>query len=194
MTPGIRTTRGADLVRAGVPAFLLASFGYVAAVIAGWTTIGLTTAGWETDPGIPNFILEGIVIGVVISPFQWFALRFTGVGLLRLTLAGSAGLAIGWPIGELLSEPVGWMVSLMIFGLAIGIAQWFVLRTLLARGYVWVAISILAWTLSALPVVSETLGFFLSFLLGAALFGAVLAIAVVMLMAKGYAVKKSALQ
>ena len=194
MTSGVPTTKDSDLFRAGVPAFLLATFGYLAAFIAGWTTIGLTTNGWETEPGIPNYILEGIMVGAVISPFQWFALRFTGVGLLRLTLAGSAGLAIGWPIGETLAESLGWVFSFMIFGLAIGLAQWLVLRTVLARGYVWVAISILAWTLSPLPVLNEALDFFLSVLVGAVLFGAVLALSVVVLITKGYAMKKSALQ
>jgi len=176
MLIGTRPRSLAPLSRIGLPTSLL-GFGYLVSIVSGWTVIGITTNGWESEPGIPQFVLEGIVIGAVISPFQWIVVRKkAGVGLLRFTLVSSAGLAVAWPIGEVLADPAGWVVSFMIFGFGIGLAQLLSFRRVPIRGYVWVAMSTLAWMLSALPVVTEALNFLLLLLIGAGLFGFILAL------------------
>mgnify|MGYP001129249752 CR=1 FL=1 len=163
----------APLFQIGLPASLL-GFGYLVSIVSGWTVIGLTTNGWESDPGIPQFVLEGIVIGAVISSFQWIVVRRkVGIGLLPFMLMSSAGLAVAWPVGELLADPAGWVVSFMIFGFEIGMAQLVSFRRVPIRGYIWVAMSTLAWMSSSLPVVTEALDFLLLLLIGAGLFGAV---------------------
>ena len=166
----------APLFRIGLPASIL-GFGFLVSIVSGWTVIGLTTNGWESDPGIPQFVLEGIVIGAVISSFQWIVVRRkVGIGLLPFMLMSSAGLAVAWPVGELLADPAGWVVSFMIFGFGIGMAQLVSFRRVPIRGYIWVAISTLAWMSSSLPVVTEALDFLLLLLIGAGLFGVVLAL------------------
>ena len=187
---GTRSRRLLPLLEIGLPTSLLA-FGFLLGIVAGWTVIGVTTNGWESEPGIPQFVLEGSVIGAVISSFQWILLRKAGIGLLPFTMASSAGLAVAWPIGEVLSDPAGWVVSFMIFGLGIGLAQLLVLRSVPVRGYVWVVMSTLAWMSSSLPVVSEALDFLLLMLIGAGLFGLVLALSSVLAMKDPEGVKQA---
>ena len=164
----------------GLPASLL-GFGYLVSIVSGWTVIGLTTNGWESDPDIPQFVLEGIVIGAVISSFQWIVVRRkVGIGLLPFTLVSSAGLAVAWPLGEILADPAGWVVSFMIFGFGIGIAQLLAFRRMPIRRYVWIAMSTLAWMSSSLPVVTEALNFLLLLVIGAGLFGFCLALSAVL--------------
>ena len=91
-------------------------------------------------------------------------------------LMSSAGLAVAWPVGELLADPAGWVISFMIFGFGIGMAQLVSFRRVPIRGYIWVAMSTLAWMSSSLPVVTEALDFFLLLLIWAGLFGVVLAL------------------
>jgi len=171
-----RSRKVPSIIRIGRTAPYLA-FGFLLSIVCGWMVIDVTTNGFESEPAIPHFILEGIVIGAVISPFQWFALRKTGIGLARFTLASAAGLAVAWPIGEVLSDPAGWVVSFMIFGLGIGLAQLLVLRHVLANRFAWVGMSSLAWMSSSLAAVADGDALFLFLLLGGSgLFGLILAV------------------
>ena len=96
------------------------------------------------------------------------------------TLVSSAGLAVAWPLGEILADPAGWVVSFMIFGFGIGIAQLLAFRRMPIRRYVWIAMSTLAWMSSSLPVVTEALNFLLLLVIGAGLFGFCLALSAVL--------------
>ncbi len=103
---------------------------WVAATIAGYATIGL--------------------LPLIVSAFQpdWLEWAFT------LIISGKmhwlARVQPDWPGG---SWPAG-AVTLTLFGAALGIAQWLVLRGRVAQAGWWVAISTACWALTAALSVS----------------------------------------
>ena len=121
------------------------SIGYLAAIVTAWVTIDLTTGGDTSDPRKVDFVFEAISAGIVISVFQWLILRQSELRLPRLLLFGTVGLAIGWPIGELLLQPVmGWTVGLAVMGLSIGLGQWLFIRSHFEGVRAWPLISAIA--------------------------------------------------
>jgi len=160
------------------------SLGLLVAIYAGWTTINLLTNNGASEPSIPNLVLEGLVIGAILSIFQWLILRSNGLRLVQFVLLGSLGLSIGLPIGELLADSLGWIVAAVIFGIFLGAFQWIELRRLFEHAERWVLGTTLAWTLGAIPSVEGTGDDIVLFLSTGLLFGLVLGIFTAGLVAK----------
>lgn len=109
-----------------------------------------------------SFPLIGSVIG--LSTFfikQQFKSRISAFDDARIVwnfwlqwiLGNSAGLATGFTIGNTLDtvlsesvpELVGILLSWILIGLAVGIAQWIVLRRYVAYAHWWIIANILGW-------------------------------------------------
>ena len=176
MAEQIRSGATSSRFRSAVLSILAYALGLLVAIYAGWTTINLLTNNGASEPSNPNLVLEGIVIGAVLSIFQWLILRSNGLRLLRFVLLSALGLAIGLPIGELLAESLGWIVAAVIFGIFLSAFQWVELRRLFEHAERWVLGTTLAWTLAAIPVVEGTGDFIVLFLSTGLLFGLVLGI------------------
>ena len=132
---------------------LVHSLGFLVALFTAWTTIGLTTNGQTSEAGLLDYVLEGIAFAAVISVFQWIVLRSKALRLVRFVYFSSVGLAIGWPLGEVLSSSAGWIVSAAIFGLFLGLFQWLVIRGQYVLAKRWVPVTMAAWILAAIPAV-----------------------------------------
>ena len=138
-------------LRPVVLSVLVHSLGFLVALFTAWTTIEFTTKGQTSEASILDYVIEGVAFAVVISVFQWFILRSKALRLVQFVLYSSVGLAIGWPIGEVLSSSTGWIVSATIFGIFLGLFQWLILRNSYDRAKRWVLLTTLAWVLAAIP-------------------------------------------
>ncbi len=118
-----------------------------------------TTGGW-----ILGLVLGGeIGIGAFVGITQWLVLRryFSGAGW--WVLASGAAWIAGWSLvtSGLIVPPGAGLINTMIagavFGLSIGVAQWFVLRRWVKLASVWILLSVPGWTLGIVGVLGSIL-------------------------------------
>jgi hypothetical protein len=146
--------------------------------IAGWgfwlEWMTATAAGWAAGEALASFVPEDTVllgtlhvavIGLCMGTLQWLTLHqridhprlwvvATSIGS---AVGGAAGLAASFATGATVIQP--WAV--LPLGVALGVAQWLVLRTQLDRAGWWVLVCTLGLPLSFVVglVVSFSLGF-----------------------------------
>ena len=169
--------RSSNNIRSVVLSVISHSIGFLAAILAAWVTIDFTTGGDTSNPRTVDFVFEAIAAGIVISIFQWLVLRQTGLGLPRFILLGTAGLAIGWPIGEVILQPLlGWTVGFVVMGLSIGLGQWLFVRSRFEGVRFWPLVSAIAWGLAAVPVDLGMSDDFVLIIMTAVLYGFVMGI------------------
>ncbi len=124
------------------------AFGWGQGVYWGWYT--------PTDPKtlqvIPTVILAGYlgvaVGGILIGVLQWLVLRrhlarsgwWVLASLGAVAVVGVAVFGVG-----LVNTDVGWFGGVSVFGTAVGVLQWLVLRRHLARSGWWVLASTVGW-------------------------------------------------
>ncbi len=96
--------------------------------------------------------LAGAIAGAVIGAAQWLALRRIGADV-RWIVATAVGLAVGLAVAFAIfgyGDSVGDLAVVgAVSGLGIGIAQWWLLRPLVAGGLVWlwVPATAVSWAL-----------------------------------------------
>ena len=135
-----------------------------------------TTVGWAFGLVFGGEIGIGVVVGLV----QWLVIRryFSEAGW--WILASGVGWFVGWVLisSGAIVPPGGGVVNTMIaggvFGLTMGVAQWFVLRRWVQLASVWILLSIPGWTIGLFGIIGPVLvgvvvgaitGFALDFLL-----------------------------
>ena len=94
---------------------------------------------------------DGLVIGASIGIAQGLVVRRRIGSMGRWVLVSSIGFGVGKALGEGavggMTVWLGHLLSGAIIGVAIGIAQWLILRRRVARAEWWVLANIAAWAL-----------------------------------------------
>jgi len=111
------------------------------------------------EPGIWARIGKGLVWGGIIAGLQWPIVRSVGVPPLRFIVASGIGFAIGYPFGQTIQGimTVNWSLNLTgywsavtIYGLFLGLPQWWIFRRHMQRASLWVLISVIGWILTGM--------------------------------------------
>jgi hypothetical protein len=104
-----------------------------------------TTLGWILG-GIVFSSLQELSSGLFVAFFQWLVLLGRIDKAWRWLLFSTVGWVIGWIIA-FLTVPAGLeLVTAMIIGATLGVAQWFILRQVFHWSGWWIAISVVAWS------------------------------------------------
>jgi hypothetical protein len=140
---------------------------WVLATTVGWI-VGFAVCEVVVKPIVytfSHFPSDGAVIGIAIGIGQWLVLRrrtsvlaqsgdfkfLAGSGYRTAwwALASSAGFAIGKDVGDMLAAAVSGPAAVgldgVVIGIALGLAQWLVLRRHVAAAGWWIAASAIAW-------------------------------------------------
>ncbi len=110
------------------------------------------------EPGIWARLGKGFVIGGVIACLQWPIVRAAGIPPVRFIVAGAISFSVGYPFGQtiqavLISAGLYWIwwgygSALAIFGLFLGIPQWWMFRRHMQRASLWILFSVAGWMLT----------------------------------------------
>ena len=98
----------------------------------GWAVLTATTDNFVREPESWDRVIEGFVRGVIVAGLQWPIVRAAGVRAVPFILAGGVGLAVGYPIGQFVSDwglGLHWVWAFALYGLSLGAPQWLILRT-----------------------------------------------------------------
>jgi len=118
-----------------------------------------TTVGW-----VLGLVLGGEMgIGILVGLTQWLVLRryFPGAGW--WVLASGIGWLAGWAIvtSGLIVPPGGGLLTSIVtgavFGVTLGVAQWFVLRGWVKLASIWILLSIPGWTIGLIGLLGSML-------------------------------------
>lgn len=104
-----------------------------------------TTLGWILG-GIVFSGLQELSSGLFVAFFQWAVLLGRLDKAWRWILAGAMGWVIGWIIAYLIAPAGLEIVTAMIIGAVLGMAQWFILRQEFRWAGWWIVISMVAWS------------------------------------------------
>ncbi len=149
----------------------------------GWTLAN--TAGWFLGYGLMDYVLRGLgwlsnttpmaIQGVIytagagiLALWQWLPLRSRVHQPIAWLALSVLGFAAGWS-GYRLVEAVtvrnageegiaGPMLFFTVIGLAVGVAQWLMLRRALERAGWWVAANAVGWALGSLALFAVNAG------------------------------------
>ncbi len=110
------------------------------------------------EPKILARLGKGFVWGLVIAGLQWPVVRSVGVLPVWFLIAGAVGFAIGYPFGQTVQAVMvahwrlhwmwGYGSALAIFGLFLGLPQWWIFRRHLQRASFWILCSVIGWSLA----------------------------------------------
>jgi hypothetical protein len=185
----VRSLRSPDNARVSISERNLGAT-WVVATVVGWA-IGFFVCE-ALKAFVSTFLVDGLIVGTFIGIAQGLVVR-RGIAPLGwwvlVTIAGfGVGLAAGEALALNLSGPVGDVVTGVIIGAAVGIAQWLILRRGLAQAVWWIPANIAAWGLGWTLIrlvddsATSTLVIYLVGAAGAAVAGIITAIALIALM------------
>lgn len=131
----------------------------VAATSRFWLFWGLVFLGFPIAGVLSNLLgqvntpvrglLAGLVAGAVIGIAQWLVLRSVIPVTTNWVVATSLGMGVGLALATAFfgSETSGsqLLIRAAITGLIIGLAQWFLLRTLLPQAFLWPLFVAIGW-------------------------------------------------
>jgi hypothetical protein len=110
------------------------------------------------EPGIWARASKGFVWGLIIAGMQWPVVRVVGVPPVRFTAASAVGFALGYPFGQTMQGLVvvdwrwnwvwGFGLALAIFGLSLGVPEWWIIRPHMPRAGLWIWLSVAGWMLT----------------------------------------------
>ena len=118
-----------------------------------------STLGWL----LGWFLVGELGVGAVIGLAQWLVLRQAIDDRFGWwILASAGGWIVGWGliVSGILISPESGITSIVtgsVIGLAVGLAQWFVLRRVVSRAGWWVLASTAAWILGLAGLLGGTL-------------------------------------
>jgi len=118
-----------------------------------------STLGWL----LGWFLVGELGVGAVIGLAQWLVLRQSVDRAGWWILASAGGWIVGWGLivsGLLVSPESGMFTSIVsggVIGLAMGLAQWPVLRRVVPQAGWWVLASTAGWILGLAGVLGSTL-------------------------------------
>lgn len=151
--------------------------------------LALSLAGPMDD--VVSAALAGLLAGAVVGTAQWLVLRhYLGIDVVWI-VATASGLALGNSVGAVLTGPGTGIEDLLVLGVAAGIAvgaaQWTLLRERLRYAGLWVPVLAVAWPLGWTTTwsigVDVSLGYAVFGAVGALVFAAVTGV-VLLLMAR----------
>jgi len=110
------------------------------------------------EPGIWARIGKGLVWGGVIAGLQWPIVRAVGVLPVRFIVASAVGFAVGYPFGGniqgimVLNWSLNWIwgygSALAIYGLFLGMPQWWIFHRHMQHASLWILFSVIGWILT----------------------------------------------
>ena len=116
------------------------------------------------EPGIWARMGKGLVWGLVMAGLQWPIVRAVGVLPLRFLAASAVGFAAGYPFGQTIQAIVvmdgrlnwiwGYGSALAIFGLFLGMPQWWIFRRHMQHASLWIWFSVMGWMLTGVAWIS----------------------------------------
>ena len=89
--------------------------------------------------------MQGVLSGIVAGFLQWLVLRRHIVGAGRWVLWTAIGLGIVHAFGDALPDPVALPIIGLVGGLALGGAQWFMLRHIFDKAWLWPITTAVSW-------------------------------------------------
>ena len=145
---------------------------WVVATIVGWA-IGFFVCE-ALKAFVSTLFVDGLVIGAFVGVAQGLVVRRRiapmGWWVLASILGFGVGLAAGEAVGPGVPLIVGRALIGTIIGLAVGVAQWLVLRRQVARAEWWILASVVGWILAWIVIrsaeASENQPIVLVYLLG----------------------------
>ena len=149
--------------------------------------LALSLAGPMDD--VVSAALGSLLVGAIVGGVQWLVLRnFLGIDI-AWALATASGLALGNTVGVVLTNSGRGIGDLLVVGVAAGIAvgaaQWALLRERLKLAGAWVPVLAVAWPLGWTTTwsigVDVTIGYAVFGAIGALVFAAVTGAALVLL-------------
>jgi hypothetical protein len=128
------------------------------AILLGWGLGSFTAGLLGGEPGIWARLGKGFVWGGVIAGLQWPIVRVAGVRPARFLVASAVGFAAGYSLGQAVHVAMvsdwgmhwiwGYGSALAIFGLFLGVPQWWVFRRCVRRASLWILFSVVGWILT----------------------------------------------
>ena len=107
------------------------------------------------EPGIWSRLGKGFVWGGVIAGLQWPVVRVAGVRPLWFLPASAVGFAVGYPLGQTIQGSLiglhwiwGYGSALAMFGLSLGLPQWWMFRRRMQRASLWIFFSVIGWIIA----------------------------------------------
>lgn len=162
---------------------------WVIATVVGWLIGFILCEAIKTF--ITTVLVDGLVIGTAVGIAQWLVLRRQFGRMGSWVVASIVGFGVGKWIGEgsLQSvSTVGPLLAGALIGLAVGVAQWLVLRRHVAAAEWWIPASVVAWAVGWAIISwaeaaegSPTLTVYLVVAFGAAVGGIVTGVALIWL-------------
>jgi hypothetical protein len=136
-----------------------------AGMFLGYDLGGETARLLGGEPGIWARLGKGFVWGALIAGLQWPIVRAIGVLPVRFFVASAVGFAVGYPLGQTLQGMMwslhwiwGYGSALAIFGLFLGVPQWWIFRRHMQRASLWVLFSVIGWMLTGVAWMSFRAG------------------------------------
>lgn len=118
------------------------------------------------EPGIWARMGKGFVWGGIVAGVQWPIVRAIGVSPVRFIVASAAAFAVGYPLGQnvqgVLDRGLYWTwgygSALTIFGLSLGVPQWWISRRHVRRAGLWILLSVAGWILTGVAWIHSRAG------------------------------------
>jgi len=116
-----------------------------------------TAARLGGEPGIWARLGRGFVWGGVIASLQWPIVRAVGVRPVPFLVVSAVWFAVGYPLGQTIQgifihhwslNWTGYWSAVAIFGLFLGVPQWWIFRRHIKRASLWILLSVIGWILT----------------------------------------------
>jgi len=89
--------------------------------------------------------MQGFLSGLVVGFLQWLVLRRQVARAGRWVLWTAVGLGVVHAFGDALPDPVSLLTIGLVGGLALGVAQWFMLRHIFDKAWLWPITTAVSW-------------------------------------------------
>ncbi len=89
--------------------------------------------------------MQGSLSGIVVGFLQWLVLRRQVARAGRWVLWTAVGLGAVHAFGDALPDPVSLLTIGLVGGLALGVAQWFMLRHIFDKAWLWPITTAVSW-------------------------------------------------
>jgi len=120
---------------------------WLVATTLGWV-IGFAICAWQ-KAFFESFRSDGVVIGVCIGIAQAIALRgrvkHAGWWILASVIGFALGKFVADAVAASIAGALGFALGGFVIGVAVGAAQWLILRRQVAQAGLWIPASALAW-------------------------------------------------
>jgi hypothetical protein len=92
--------------------------------------------------------MQGLLSGLVVGFLQWLVLRRQVARAGQWVLWTAVGLGVVHAFGDALPDPIALPIIGLVGGLALGAAQWRVLRHIFDKAWLWPVTTAVSWAIS----------------------------------------------